>query len=88
MKTAEGTYNLDTARLPRIGSTVAVRTPFQVFVGELVGVVPALSEHGPVRNRRPKLALRNDAMSAAIPEGEIREVRTLKRKRAPRRPKR
>lgn len=77
-------YNLDTARLPRAGSTVAIRTPFELFVGELVGIIPTLSDHGPVRDRRPKLAIRNEAMSAAIPEDEIREVRTLKRKRAPR----
>lgn len=72
-------FNLDRARLPRAGAVVEVTTPFEVMRGEFVGVVPGRGDASAVRDRRPKLAIRTDAMSAAVPERDIRAVRVVKR---------
>jgi hypothetical protein len=75
--------NLDTMRLPKRGAVVRVRTAIGTYEGELVGIVPARSDAAKAKDRRPKLALRNSAMSVQLAERDIRERPTVVR-RAPR----
>lgn len=77
--------NLETARLPKVGSKVVVKTMRLLYVGELVGVKPGQPSASRKVDRYPKLCLRNEAMSAAIPERDISKVQRY-RKPAARKP--
>lgn len=76
-------FNIDHARLPKVGAVVEITTGFEVMRGAYVGVVPGHDDAPAVKDRRPKLAVRTETMSATVPERDIRGVRVVKR--APRR---
>jgi hypothetical protein len=71
--------DLDRVRLPRAGAIVEVTTAFELYRGELIGVLPGRDDAAAVKDRRPKLALRNAAMSVALRESDIRAIRTVRR---------
>lgn len=75
--------DLDRVRLPKVGAIVRVRTAYEVYQGEFVGIVPGRTDAPKSRDRSPKLALRTDAMSAQLAQADICEPPKVL-KRAPR----